>query len=289
MAIEGLTIIGESINDSVPSTKKLFEANDIDGLKALAKKQDDKGAGYIDVNVGLRPPAFMAEMVRHVQSVTDKPLSIDTPDPELAEAGLEAYDQDRAGGRLPVLNSVSVQRPEMFELHAKQPFMPILLISERLEGTEAVPCRSADDSYQAARDLIALIGKSGADIPVKNCIIDPAIGPIGADMEGNTRRVLDVLKMIHDDPAFAGVHASVGLSNFTVMLPPKRADGSPVKGPLESAFLTRAMPLGLDMVIGSVVRKYQLLEPDHPAMACLDDFLKMEPMDGITRVQEFYS
>ena len=36
MAIEGLAIIGESINDSVPSTKKLFDAGDIDGLKACA-------------------------------------------------------------------------------------------------------------------------------------------------------------------------------------------------------------------------------------------------------------
>ena len=65
--------------------------------------------------------------------------------------------------------------------------------------------------------------------------------------------------MIHADPALAGVHASVGLSNFTVMLPAKRADGEPVKGPLESAFLTKAMPLGLDMVIGSVKRNYELL------------------------------
>ncbi len=29
MEIEGLTIIGESINDSVPSTQKMFEVNDI--------------------------------------------------------------------------------------------------------------------------------------------------------------------------------------------------------------------------------------------------------------------
>ena len=41
MAIEGLAIIGESINDSVPSTKKLFDAGDIEGLKALAKAQDE--------------------------------------------------------------------------------------------------------------------------------------------------------------------------------------------------------------------------------------------------------
>ena len=54
MPIEGLTIIGEAINDSVPSTQKLFDAGDMEGLKALAKMQDEHGAGYVDVNVGLR-------------------------------------------------------------------------------------------------------------------------------------------------------------------------------------------------------------------------------------------
>ena len=79
MPIPNLTIIGESINDSVPSTNKLFEANDLVGLKELAKSQDVGGAGYIDVNVGPRTAEFLAEMVRQVQGVTAKPLSIDTP------------------------------------------------------------------------------------------------------------------------------------------------------------------------------------------------------------------
>jgi len=99
MSLPGLTIIGESINDSVPSTHKLYEANDIAGLKELARSQDLGGAAYIDVNVGKRPPEFLAEMVRHVQSVTAKPLSIDTPDPAMAEAALKAYDLHRAGGK----------------------------------------------------------------------------------------------------------------------------------------------------------------------------------------------
>ena len=82
---------------------------------------------------------------------------------------------------------------------------------------------------------------------------------------------------------------SVGLSNFTVMLPPKRADGSPTKGPLESAFLTLAMPLGMDHVIGSVKRKYEMLTTDAPALQCLTDCLKLEGFDVIMRVQEFYA
>ena len=54
MAIPALTIIGETINDSVPSTKQLFDAGDIEGLLELARFQDEHGAAYIDVNVGGR-------------------------------------------------------------------------------------------------------------------------------------------------------------------------------------------------------------------------------------------
>ena len=85
MAIDGLKIIGESINDSVPSTNKLYEVNDIEGLKDIAKFQDERGAAYIDVNIGRRSPDFMAQMIKEVQSVTNKPLAVDTPDYGIAK------------------------------------------------------------------------------------------------------------------------------------------------------------------------------------------------------------
>ncbi|MBX3748768.1 MAG: dihydropteroate synthase [Opitutaceae bacterium] len=288
MPIPNLTIIGESINDSVPSTHKLFEANDLAGLKELAISQDTGGAGYIDVNVGPRPAAFLADMVREVQGVTTKPISIDTPDPVMAEAGLKAYDRARAGGRIPVLNSIAQTRRAMFELTKIMPFMPILLASERVDAKGiGQPCHTAQEVYQTAKELVAEAGKHG--IPVDHCIIDPAISPIGADSDGRFHCLMGAIRLIHDDPALKGVHMSVGLSNFSVMLPPKRADGSPTKGPLESAFLTMSVPLGMDHVIGSVKRKYDILPADHPAMQCLTDCLKLEGFDVIMRVQEYYS
>lgn len=287
MPIPNLTIIGESINDSVPSTHLLFEANDIAGLQALARAQDTGGAGYIDVNVGPRPGEFLAETVRLVQSVTAKPLSIDTPDPVMAEAGLKAYDRARGSGQLPILNSISQARREMFGLIRVMPFMPILLASERLENGVGQANHTAAEVHATARAMVEEAGRHG--IPVHHCIIDPAISPIGADSEGHFKCLMGAIQLIHDDPALKGVHMSVGLSNFTVMLPPKRADGSPTKGPLESAFLTLAVPLGMDHVIGSVKRKYELLAPDHPAMRCVNDCLKLEGFDVIMRVQEYYS
>lgn len=287
MAIDHLTIIGESINDSVPSTGKLFDAGDIEGIKALAQLQDQRGAAYIDVNVGQRPAAFLAEMVRTVQTVTDKPLSIDTPDPAMAEAALKAYDPAAAAGRPPVLNSISELRTEMFELLTIQPFLPILLVTERSEDGAGHSNHTAEQTCRTTRRMVAAANRAG--IPNHHCIIDPGIAPIGTDSDGQTDRLMASLRAIHDDPDLQGVHCSVGLSNFTVMLPARTAAGDPVKSALESAFLTRAMPLGLDFIIGSVKRNYQTLPEDHPALRCFDECLELHGFDVIMRVQQFYA
>jgi 5-methyltetrahydrofolate--homocysteine methyltransferase len=289
MAIPALKIIGETINDSVPSTKKLFDANDLGALLELARFQDERGATYIDVNVGARSPEFMADMVRKIQSVTAKPLSIDTPDPVIAKAGLEAYDSGRAGGQKPILNSISALREGMFDLYKIQPFKPILLVSEQVVDGQSKPCHTPEDTYAAAKYLVNTFKQRCPGASNDDCIIDPGIAPIGSDSEGNLKRLIRAMELIHADTAFAGTHASVGLSNFTVMLPTKCADGSPVKGPLESAFLTKAMPLGLDMCIGSVKRSYDLLPPEHPAMLCIEECLKLDGFDVLMRVREFYA
>jgi cobalamin-dependent methionine synthase I len=290
MAIPGLTIIGESINDSVPSTKKLYDAGDIPGLLELARSQDEKGAAWIDVNVGPRSPEFMADLVRKIQAVTAKPLSIDTPDPAIAEAGLKACDPDRAGGRKPILNSISPLRLTMFDLYAVRPFSPILMSSERTEPGAGCGSanRTAEETRQTARMLLEEARRRIPGFTNDQAIIDPGIAPVGGDCEGQLKRVLGSLALIHEDPFFAGVHMSVGLSNFTVMLPSKKKDGSPVKGPLESAFLTLAMPRGLDTIIGSTVRKYELLPAGHPALRCLEEILELEGFDTLMRLKEFY-
>ena len=286
MAISGLTLIGESLNDSVPSTKLLFDANDIEGLKALARSQDEGGAAYIDVNVGRRPAEFMARMVREVQSVTAKPLSIDTPDLELARAGLSAYNPARAGGQLPIFNSVAPTRMELMDLRRTYPCMPILMVSERIEDGAGRPNHTAEETHQTARDMVAAARAVGATN--EQCIVDVGIAPVGSDSEGITKRVLDSMRLIHEDSELRGVHMSLGLSNFTVMLPSKRPDGLLVKASLESAFITRAMPLGLDMIIGSVKRRYEILPEGHPALRCLDDVLRLGGFDAILRVKDFY-
>ena len=289
MGIEGLRIIGESINDSIPSTNKLFAAGDFNGILELAKTQDAGGAHWIDCNIGRRPPEFMAEMVGKIQSVTAKPLSIDTPDLEIAKAGLAAYNPGKANGGVPILNSISLLRLDMFSIYAVRPFMPILLASERVEEGRFKANHTAEETWRSARELLKAARDSVKGIANDAMIVDVGIGPIGSDTEGMLKRVLDSIGLIHRDPDFKGIHLSVGLSNFTHMLPAKRADGSPVRAELESAFLTLAMPLGLDTIIGSVNRKYEILPAGHPALECLGDLRSLDGVEAVERVRDFYA
>ena len=290
MSIAGLTIIGESINDSVPSTHTLFEKNDIAGIVEIAKSQAESGAAYIDVNVGLRSPGFMADMVKKIQEQITLPLSIDTPYPEIAAAGLEAYNPERAGKRKPILNSISQARLQMFDIYKKQPFIPILLVTEGLDQSGDLKMnKTAEETYATAKVMMNIAREHIGTVKNNEVLLDPGIMPIGSDSEGNFKRLINAIKLIYQNADLKGVNMSVGLSNFTVMLPSKRADGSPVKGALESAFLTMAMPMGLNTIIGSVKRNYSLLPEDHPAMQCLKEVLQLDGFDTIMRVMSFYS
>jgi len=289
MTVKGLTLIGETINASIPSTEALFEEGDMDGIRERAAMQDTLGADYIDVNVGRRPPEFMAEVIVQVQCATTKPLSVDTPDPATSEAGLRAYDPYKAAGQKPILNSVSPLRLEMLDLHKLKPFRPMLMISERSDAGDSRPNETAAETHETAVEMLEQVRRRAPSIGNGDCIFDPGIASIGGDLDGSTNRLLEALRLIQQDTTLAGVHVSVGLSNFTTMLPSKCADGSPVKSRLESAFLTEAMPLGLDTVIGSVKRKYELLPEDDRAMVCLRDVLALQGPERLRRLMEFYS
>jgi cobalamin-dependent methionine synthase I len=290
MSIPGLTVIGESINDSVPSTYTLFEENNINGIVDLAKFQAEKGAAYIDVNVGSRSPDLMVEVVRKIQEHIWLPLSIDSPDPLIASAGLKAYDAERAGNRKPILNSISEARLEMFDIYTTQPFIPVLLVTEGMDDSgEKTMNKTAEQIHATAKSMVSIARNRIKNVTNDQIILDPGIMPIGSDSKGDFKRLMDAMALIHQDSDLAGVNMSVGLSNFTTMLPSKRGDGSPVKSPLESAFLTMAMPLGLNTIIGSVNRKYSLLSDDDPALQCLKDVLKLNGVDVIMRVMMYYS
>ncbi len=287
MAIKGLKIIGETINASVPKTARLFEARDLDGIVELARFQEDMGAAYIDVNIGTGEPKFMAEVVKILQEHVSAPLSIDSPDAEIMRAGLEAYDPAKAKGRIPLVNSIAETRPEIFDLYAIRPFRAILIASERRDESGRHPNKTAGDILETARRL-AQIGRRVHAMANDDLFIDPGIAPVGADSEGITKEVLGAIRLIRQDPELSGVHFCVGLSNFSAMLPARRPDGSPVKVALENAFLSLAVPLGLDHIIGNVAKEYRLLPAEDPAYRAVVEAMEKGGFDSLMRIRRFY-
>jgi cobalamin-dependent methionine synthase I len=285
--IKELKIIGESINDSVPPTHELFEKKDMKGIQEVALKQAEGGAAYIDVNVGMNEPDFMAHVVKKVQEVVDVPLAIDSPDLEIQRAGLTAYDPARAGNRKPVLNSISELRLELLDLYSVEPFIPMLMASERSEDGKRLPNKTGTEIHATAKRLVEKCRQGGIDLGNDELIIDPGLAPIGADYENITRATLEGVQKIHEDPDLSGIHMSVGLSNFAVMLPKKTPAGFPVKTILESAFLTLTVPLGMDYVVGNINREYQMLDEDHPALVALKEAVEAGGFSAIERIQKF--
>lgn len=289
MALNGkLNILAEKINDSVPSTHDLFEQEKIDDIIKIAQEQAEQGGRYIDVNIGFRDPKLMVELVTSIQNRVSVPLSIDTPSYEIAELALKAYDPAKANGEKPILNSIGAKRMEMFDLLKIQPFKVILMVNEVEQNGKAVACTETSQVLEAAHQMYTYARKylfANDDI-----IFDPSISPICTDMKGLTRMTVNAVETIGSKPLFKGCHMSVGLSNFTVMLPSKnKISEQPVKTPLENAFLTLTVPHGLDYIVGSTKKKYDFLPKDHPAMQTVIKVIDSTGVDAIKAVRQFYS
>lgn len=291
MAINNLTIIGERINPGFRSTKRLFDQEDVTGLQALAASQVDKGASYLNINVGelaRQKPEFMVEVIRAVQAVVSVPLSFDFPNVEVQERCLKTYDREKAGGAPPIVNSISELRWEMLDLLKICPCRFILMASERKQDGRRIANKTAHEVHQTAARMARKALESGYGLSLDDLFVDVSIGPIGADMEGLTRMAVDAVRAIGADPALKGIHMSVGLSNIGIMLPKQASDGTTLQPQIESAFLTLTVPFGLDTILGTAGRDYVLLPADNLVMRGVAESLALDGIDAVLRIQQIY-
>jgi 5-methyltetrahydrofolate--homocysteine methyltransferase len=285
-----INIIGERINPGFKSTKALFDNSDIPGIQALAVKQAEAGAAYLNVNIGARArtePQFMAEVIRGIQAVVDLPLSFDFPSAEVQEICLKTYDLDRAKGRLPIVNSITEHRWGLMDLAKSFKFKVILMASERVEDGVAKNNKTADEVASTAKRA-ALRLKNDYGMSLDDIFIDMSVSAIIADSEGLNRGTLEAIKQIGSDPDLKGLHMMGGLSNIGQQLPPKAVDGSDLKHSLECAFLTLAVPHGFDTVLGTPWRGYDALPDEHYVLSTYRTFLEQSGTNAIRVVRKFY-
>ena len=285
-----IKIIGERINPGFKSTKALFDNSDLAGIQALALRQAEAGASYLNVNLGARAltdHAFLTEVIRAIQAVVALPLSFDVPSVDSHALCLETYDAARAGGHLPIINSITEHRWEAMSLYKARPFKVIMMASERVEDGVARGNKSAEQiASTAKRAALRLQGEYG--MAMDDIFIDMSVSAVIADTEGLSRATLAAIQMLGGDAELRGMHMMGGLSNVGQQLPAKAADGSDLKHCLENAFLTLSVPHGFDTVLGTPWRGYAPLPEDHYVLASYRHFLTQSGSNALRAVRKFY-
>ena len=241
-------IIGEKLNPT--GIKKLGQAlveRNMDYVKHLAKRQVDWGADVLDVNVGhpqIEEAEVMPLVVEAVQSVVDVPLCIDSNEPKILEAGLNAIK----GGK-PLVNSVNGEEKQLSTV------LPIV----KARGAAVIGLTIADEGIPptaegrlaAAAKVIERAAKIG--IPSEDIIIDPLVMTVGHDSKAATvtLKAIELIKKEFD------VNISLGASNVSFGLPDRHSVNAAM---LSIAMLTGATTSITDPIkLGSTIRATDLL------------------------------
>ncbi len=240
-------MIGEKINPT--GIKKLGLAlveKNMDYVKQLAIRQVSWGADVLDVNVG-HPQIDEAEIipmvVEAVKSVVDVPLCIDSNEPKILEAGLNA-----APGK-PLVNSVNGEEKQLASV------LPIV----KARGAAVIGLTIADEGIPptpegrlaAAGKIIERATKVG--IPIEDIIIDPLVMTVGH----NSLAATITIKTIELIKKEYGVNMSLGASNVSFGLPDRHS--------VNASFLTLAIQAGATCSItdpiklGGAIRATDLL------------------------------
>lgn len=275
------------MNNSFARAARAWSDRDLAGYQRLAVRQAELGVDFLTLNIDgtqsmrVRPEEmfdFLPDLIPAIQEVTNLPIAFDNPSVEFHRRALAAYDASRSGR--PILNSIAASRAEldaMLELVAQHDTLVIGMASEKFVDGGGAQCLSADDVYGAARRLVELLhtrsGRANDEI-----ILDPGLAPVGADTYGLVNMGLDAMRLIRRDPDLAGVHLSVGLTNFSFGMP--RA----IRERVENAYLTLAVEAGLDFVLGNPEKHLGLLPPGDEYVQAVSAALQAgRPLDGETQ------
>ncbi len=272
------TVIGELMNNSYARARRAWSNRDLNGYRELAALQTRLGASFLTLNTdGTQKLAvtldemleFLPKVIPAIQDVTDRPISFDNPAAAFHEAALRCFDRRRSAGR-PILNSLAVSRREndrMIELVHEYDLMVIVMASERIfpDGSHGAG-KCPEDIVHATRHFVERLQKGGK-VTNDRIIVDPGLCPLASDTHGGVNLCLDSIRAIRADSDLAGIHISVGLSNFSIGSPPH------LRVTLERALLALATGTGLDFALSNPEKNTKPLEADDPWVLKLRDVL----------------
>jgi len=230
-----MIIIAEKINGSIPSCAKAIAARDEAYIQNLAKSQTDAGAAFIDccasVNVG--ELETLGWMIDTIQSVTDCPISIDSPDVSVV---IDAMALCNKPG---LFNSVSGEGGKI------DLAFPILAKPENVKWEVMVLlCDDTGIPKSAAKRIevfdMAMAKAKEYGIEEKRIHIDPLVEMLCTTDDGQgISMLLEV--MSHIKATHPKVHISGAISNISFNLPARRI--------VNMAFAALAINAGMDSAV----------------------------------------
>jgi len=230
-----MIVIGEKINGSLSKVKAIIRERNAQDLLDLARRQAEAGAGYIDVNVATGEGSADDEVeamtwaVKALQEEIDTPLSIDSADAGVIEAGLEARN-----GRPSLINSVNAEPQRLREIVPLASHFEAPLVALAMDETGIPP--SVEGRLEACQTIAAACQRAG--IRLEHIFFDPLVLPVSADTAQGLV-TLEALKAVKQ--AFVGAKSVLGISNVSY--------GLPQRAMLNAAFLHMAVFAGLDAAI----------------------------------------
>ena len=197
--------VGENINVMSKTIGPAMKEHKADPIVEMAKHQEKVGIDYLDLNIGPSRKAgqeIMDWIVKLVQGVVNKPMSLDTTNPDAMEAGLKVHK-----GKA-LINSVSLQ-PERLERVLPMAKTYNAHVIGLLWGKEGMP-RDANERASMAVDFIYQANNLG--IPTEDIWIDPIVSPVSVEIN-QVLSCLEFMSMLKDIAPEA--KSIVGLSNIS--------------------------------------------------------------------------
>ena len=244
-------IIGERLNASgSKKVRELLNAEDWDGLVAVARGQVKENAHVLDVNVdyvGRDGEKDMHDLVSRLVTNVNLPLMLDSTEWQKMEAGLKV-----AGGKC-LLNSTNYEDGD-------ERFFKVLDLARTYGAGVVIGTIDEDGMARTAERKFAIAQRAYRDavefgIPAHEIFYDPLALPISTGIEEDRRNgceTVDAIRRIITD--LPGVHVVLGVSNISFGLSPA------ARITLNSVFLHDCCEAGMDAAIVSPAKILPLIK-----------------------------
>lgn len=206
-----MIIIGEKINGTIPSVKEAITNHDGEFIRNRAIAQEKAGATYLDCAASTSTDIeyeTMCWLINEIQSVSDLPISIDSPNAKLLAKIIESGILKRPG----LVNSVNEEGDKcetIFPIIAGTEWNVLGLTCDKT----GIPSESSQ-KIEIAKSIISKADKYG--VARQNVHIDPCVMALATKSDA----MEDFVTCIHGIHEFAPeVKVSGAISNISFSMP----------------------------------------------------------------------